>query len=182
MPSPAGGRVRVARLRLATVLALAAIALVACGGGSKSPAAQSVSSPPVQTSAATSPSSTPTSSSTPSSSSTPVTGTASFCKYAKAEKSEVASEVKAFSVDSPAQLQAFEERALSVITGLASSAPASVQHAVHVVVTGDQSFFNQLKAAHFDYAKLNPTSISKIDTPAFVGATHTVVNYFSHAC
>ena len=171
------GAMRAHQLSLAAVLAVAGLLLAGCGGGSNASTAQTVSTAPAQTSA------TPTASSAPVTTSSPATQVgASFCKYAKTEKSQVADEVKAFSLDSPAQLEAFEQRALSDVTALAATAPASVRSAVKLVVTTDQAFFDQLKAAHFDYAKLNPTAVAKVDTPAFVRATHTIVNYFQHAC
>jgi hypothetical protein len=185
MPN-SSGVVGARRLRAAAVLAVAGVMLAACGGGSKTLSVNVTSpNPPVQTSAATTPSA-PASvppTSVPPTTSTPATDTgASFCKYAKTEKSQVADEVKAFEADSPAQLAAFEQRALSAVTALAASAPASVRSAVKTVVTADQAFFNQLKAAHFDYAKLNPSDVEKINTPAFVRATHTIVNYFQTKC
>jgi hypothetical protein len=170
------GATRATHLPLAVLLVAGGIVLAGCGGRSSGSTAQTVSSAPAQASTAAA-------SSAPANTSTPAVNVgASFCKYAKTEKSQVADEMKAFSIDSPAQLEAFEQRALSDVTALVATAPASVRSAVKIVVTTDQSFFDQLKAAHFDYRKLNPTTVAKVDTPAFVQATHTIVNYFQHAC
>lgn len=171
------GATRAYQLPLAALLAVAGLVLAGCGGGSSTSTAQPVSSAAAQTSAVATASSAPAAPSSPA-----TTVGASFCKYAKTEKSQVADEIKAFSLDSPAQLEAFEQRALSDVTALAATAPASVRNAVRIVVTTDQSFFDQLKAAHFDYRKLNPSSVAKVNTPAFVQATHTIVAYFRHAC
>jgi hypothetical protein len=169
--------IRGRRLRVAVVVATSGAVLAACGGGSSAAGAQSVGSAPVQTSPA------PTPSSAPATASAPTTGSGtSFCKYAKAEKSEVANEIKAFSLDSPAQLEKFEEQALSAVSALAASAPAPVKSAVQTVVTTDQTFFKELKAANFDYAKLNTSAIAKINTPAFRSANQTIVNYLRTAC
>jgi hypothetical protein len=167
---------RAHQLAFAAVLGVAGLVLVGCGGGSSAPTSQVASSAPAQTST-TAPASSP-----PATTSATATQAGSFCKYAKTEKSQVADEIKAFSLDSPAQLEAFEQRALTDVTALAATAPASVRSAVKIVVTTDEAFFNQLKAAHFDYAKLNPATVAKVDTPAFVQAAHTIVNYFQHAC
>jgi hypothetical protein len=164
--------------RTAAVLAVAGVTLAACGGPSKTISVQTQGTAAVQSPPPATPSSAPVTTSAPATN----VGGASFCKYAKTEKTQVADEVKAFSLDSPAQLEAFEQRALSDVTALAATAPSSVKAAVATVVATDRAFFNQLKAAHFDYRKLNPTAVEKINTPAFVRAIHTIVNYFEHAC
>jgi hypothetical protein len=170
MVTPAFLTARGRAVRLAAVLTAASAALVACGSSGSSG-----SSPP------TTVTSTTTSSAQPAGGGTSTT-LASFCKYAKTEKSEVASEEKAFALDSPAQLQKFEQEALAAITALSASAPAAVKDDVKLVVTSDEKVFADLKAAHFNFSKVNASDLSKIDTPAFVNATHAITAYFRQAC
>jgi hypothetical protein len=162
---------------VALVLAVAGFLLTACGGSSSAPSAQGGSSVPVQTSAPASPSAPATTSSTPATG-----GGASFCTYARSEKSEVATELQAFTKDSPAQLEKFENQLLAVASSLASSAPASVRTAAVTVKASDQAFFNDLKSAHFVYANLNPTAVAKLNTPAFMKAIQTIVTYLGSKC
>jgi hypothetical protein len=178
MVTPAWVAPGIRAARLCAVLAVAGVALVACGGGSSGSSgagAQITTTPPVQSSAATTPSSQPTSSGAPAS-------LTSFCKYAKTEKAQVASEEKAFALDSPAQLEKFEQEALSAITALSASAPAAVKSDVKLVVTTDEKVFADLKAAHFNFSKVNTSDLSKADSPAFVNAAHGIVAYFHQAC
>jgi HPt (histidine-containing phosphotransfer) domain-containing protein len=165
------------RVRVALVLAVAGFLLAACGGSSSAPSAQGGSSVPVQTSAAVTPTSPPTTSSAPATG-----GGASFCTYARSEKSEVATELQAFTKDSPAQLEKFENQLLNVATALASSAPASVKSAAKTVKATDQAFFGELQSAHFVYANLNTTAVAKLNTPAFMKAIQTIVTYLGSKC
>jgi hypothetical protein len=176
MATPAHLTSGIRALRVGAVLVVAGIALVACGSSSSGGSSgNSTVTPSAQTSSATTPASTP-------GTSTPAVSGAAFCKYAKTEKSKVAAEEKAFAVDSPAQLQKIEQEALTAVTELAANAPAAVKSDVTLVVTTDEKVFNDFKAVHYDFAKLNPRDLSTLDTPAFANAGRAIATYFGRVC
>ena len=177
-PKPVTTRVR--RARLVMVVAAAALGLVACGSSSSGAGAQPANSAPVQTSAPATTSA--PASSAPASSAPPSSGGGSFCDYGKAEESQLAAELKAYTADTPAQLEKFEQQALNEAKTFSSSAPPAIKSAIDTAISTDQEFFNELKAVNFDYTKLSPADLAKIQTPAFTKANQTLANYFRTKC
>jgi hypothetical protein len=170
---------RVRGARLVMVVAAAALGLVACGSSSSGAGAQAANSAPVQTSA---PATTSAPASPPASSAPPSSGGGSFCDYGKAEESQLAAELKAYTADTPAQLEKFEQQALNEAKTFSSSAPPAIKSAIDTAIATDQEFFNELKAVNFDYTKLSPADLAKIQTPAFTKANQTLANYFRTKC
>jgi hypothetical protein len=173
---------RVRRLGTGTVLVLTGVLLAACGGGGSSPSTASApSTVPTQSSA---PSSVPTSSAPVSSA--PVSGGSgsggSFCQYAKVQKAQEAAEIKAYSTDTPQQLEKFEEQALAEAKVFASTAPSQIKAAVDTVVSEDDAVFNALKAAHFDYTKLPTSFLTTLEAPKFTKADNQIISYLTNTC
>jgi hypothetical protein len=169
-------------VRLALTFAGAAVALAACGGGSSGAGAQAANSVPAQTSAPAASSAPATS--PPATSAPPVSGggSTSFCGYGQAQASQLAKEEKAYTSDTPAQLEQFEQQALNEAEKFAASAPSSIKPAMETALSGDQQFLNELKAVNYDFAKLSPSALSKINTPAYMHANQTLANYFRSKC
>jgi hypothetical protein len=171
------------RVRVAAALGAAGFLLAACGSSSSSstppPSAAAATSPAAQTSAATSaaPSSAPVSAPAINAGSG-----GSFCQYARAQKAQQASEIQAFTTDTPQQLAQLETKALSELTILTASAPSQIKSAVQTVVGEDQALFQALKKANYDFTKLPPSATTSLNTPAFAKANQTISTYLRTSC
>ena len=105
-----------------------------------------------------------------------------FCIEAAAEQAQEDKASSALVGDSPADLQKYEEQAVAELSAFASKAPAQIKSAVQTLVAAYQTFFNALKAANFDYTKLDPSAVASIETPAVQAATDTVTTYLKQVC
>jgi hypothetical protein len=158
--------------RVATILVGAGLVLAACGGGSSGGGA---------TAAPASSGIAPTGAATAAGSGGSVSGS-SFCTLAKAEQSQEAKEVKTLQSDTPAQLGAYVQSALGELQLLASSAPSAIKSDVQTVVTADETVFQALKKANYNYQNLSPTTLESVDTPAFKRAGTAVTSYLETTC
>jgi uncharacterized protein HemX len=171
------------RVRIAAALGAAGFLLAACGSSSSS------STPPPSAAAATSPAAQTSAAAGSAAPSTPVSAPAinagsggSFCQYARAQKAQQASEIQAFTTDTPQQLAQLETKALSELTVLTASAPSQIKSAVQTVVGEDQALFDALKKANYDFTKLPPSATAALNNPAFAKANQTIANYLKTSC
>jgi hypothetical protein len=159
---------------------MAGVLLTACGGGSTT-----LSTPAAAGSTAIGAAAAGTSAAAgaPASSSVALGNSdSSFCQEALAEQAQEAKDIDAFTADTPAQLEQFEQQALNELAIFVKKAPAAIKSAVQTIADADQTLFNDLKAVNFDYTKLGPNIATSFDTPSFMAATTTVTNYLASAC
>jgi hypothetical protein len=164
-----------------TALGLLGIGVLLAGCGSSSKAAGSAATPTTSGSAVTATSAAP-SSAAATQAAVKISGGGSFCDDARAEQAQEDKDVSAFTTDSPAQLQKFEETAMAELPIFAAAAPSSIKSDVNLIVSGDEAIFNGLKAAGFNYAKLDPKVTSEFETPAFTSAASAVTAYLQKSC
>ncbi|MEO8888482.1 MAG: hypothetical protein ABI429_04220 [Jatrophihabitantaceae bacterium] len=105
-----------------------------------------------------------------------------FCRQATLAQQAQRKNVNAFTVDSPASLQKFEQQALGTLSGFVASAPSTIKDDVKVLVAADHRLYAALAAAHFDIRKINPDSLSELQTPAFTKATTSITAYLATSC
>jgi uncharacterized protein HemX len=169
----------VRRVRVAAALGAAGFLLAACGSSSSS------STPPASAAASTSPAAQTSAAATSAAVSTPAINAGSggsFCQYARAQKAQQATEIQAFTTDTPQQLAQLESKALSELTVLTASAPSQIKSAVQTVVGEDQALFEALKKANYDFTKIPPSATASLNTPAFAKANQTIANYLKTSC
>lgn len=158
-------------------LLVAGIVLAGCGGSSEltSTAATKASSQSSVSSSAA-PSST--------SSTKPLSGNpnSSFCVEAAAEQAQEDKNAEAFTTDSPADLQKFEEQGQAELKVFVAKAPSQIKSAVLTIAAADDTLVNALKAVNYDITKLDPTAAKAVDTPAFEAAVTTVDDYLEQVC
>jgi hypothetical protein len=105
-----------------------------------------------------------------------------FCTLAVAEQQEEDKTSSAITGDSPQDLQKFEEQAISALPAFVAAAPSAIKSAVQTLAAADQKFFAALKAAGYDYTKLDPSIESTFEDPQFTAAATTVTNYLTQVC
>jgi hypothetical protein len=162
-----------------TTIVLAGVLLAGCGSSNSSAASgpSAASTAPSATSSATAPASFPTAAAVKLGHSD-----SSFCEKARAEESESDSDVTAFASDSPADLEKAETKALAQLPAFVDAAPAQIKGAAKTLAAADQTLFAALKAANFDFTKINPSSIAAVETPAFTQASEQIATYLSSTC
>jgi hypothetical protein len=166
---------------VSAVLLLAACSSSTSGKPVGAPAASVTANGSSTTTTGTTPSSPAASSSTASKvSGNPGSG---FCNDARAEQAQEAKQADAFTTYTPAELQKFEEQAAKELPVFAAEAPSEIKSQVEVLVAADQKIFDELKAANWDFAKIDVTTFSTdIETPAFTAAADAVTNYLEKVC
>lgn len=172
-------------LRIGAALISCGFLLAACGSSGSSAAGPTPSSAAAAQSSANaaSPVSPPSSAAAASTGAIAGAGAdVSFCKDAKLQQAQQTAALKALTTDSPQQLEAFENQALAALTTLTSSAPAAIKSDVAVIVAADQKLFAALKAANFNYTKLNPTTLSSLDGSALANASKGIAAYLTTKC
>jgi hypothetical protein len=105
-----------------------------------------------------------------------------FCTIAVAEQEQEDKTASAITGDSPQDLQKFEEQAIAALPAFVAAAPSAIKGAVQTLAAADQKFFTALKAAGFDYTKLDPTIVSTFEDPQFTAAATTVTDYLTQVC
>jgi hypothetical protein len=168
------------RVRAGTTLVGIAFLVAACGS-SGSKAASPGSSSLTKSSSSASQAPAPSASSKPPKVAKAGSG-GSFCDKARSEEATSAQDAAALTSGNPQQLKQLEEKELSELKGFVSSAPSQIKGAVAILAAGDQKLFDALQAAGFDYAKLDPTTISSFDTPQFTQAADQITAYLASTC
>jgi hypothetical protein len=158
------------------LLLVAVIVLTGCGSSLKT-ASGAGTTATTSTSAAAS-------AAAPSSTSSAVSGNSnsSFCVEAKIEQAQEDKNTDAFTGDSPADLQKFEEQGQAELKVFEAKAPSQIKSAVQTIATTNDTLVTALKAANWDVTKLDPTVTQNIDSPAFEAAVTTVDNYLKQVC
>lgn len=106
----------------------------------------------------------------------------SFCDKARSLDAAQSKDAEALTTGDPKQLEKFEENALSALSGIVASAPSEIKGALATLATGDQKFFDSLKAANFNIAKVSPETLSELQTPEFTQATDKITAYLATTC
>jgi hypothetical protein len=165
-------------LRVRTILALAAAGtvLAACGSSSKG-ASTGAPAGTVSTAPSTSSSSSKSSGSTGSTN----LGGGSFCDKARKAQTDVASAATKLT-QTPDQLKAFEENAQAELSKLADEAQSEIKGAVSTIADTENKLLDTLKAANFDFKKIDTSSLSSFDTPQFTQAVQQVDTYLVTKC
>lgn len=174
-------------MRRTTVSALLfsalAIAATGCGTGSPSATATTGTKATTAAKAKTQSGSSPTTARAASAGSGTNPGS-SFCQAALQEKSQETKEEQAFTTDTPAQLEKFEQEALAALPKFFAAAPSQIKGAAQVIISADQKVFNALKAADFNFTKLGSDSAlaSSFESPTFLNAVKVIDNYLGTVC
>lgn len=160
--------------------------LAACGGSSGTKAASTFPSAAAK-SAASSGSAGSSGSSSSAGSSTAPAGSggdsgSSFCQKARSESAASAKETEALTSSDPATLKKFEEQAIAQLPEFVAKAPAQIKGAVQTLAAADQTIYNDLKAADFDYSKLSTTAVTQLSSPQFEQAASQVATYMETVC
>jgi hypothetical protein len=165
----------------AVAILLAAIVLTACGSSSSSTLGAAASAAAADGSASGSASG---SAASPAGSSAAIKGDSNskFCTFAVAEQAQEDKTSQEITGDSPQDLQKFEEQAISALPAFVAAAPSAIKSAVQTLAAADQKFFTALKAAGFDYTKLDPSIESTFEDPQFTAAATTVSDYLEQVC
>jgi hypothetical protein len=159
-------------------LLIAGAVLAGCGGSSKSASgAGTAAANKSATSAASS-------AAAPSSSASKVSGNSnsSFCVEAAAEQAQEDKNADAFTGDSPADLQKFEEQGQAELKLFVAKAPSQIKGAVQTIAATNDKLAAALKAANYDVTKLDSSFTQTIDTPEFEAAVTAVDNYLEQVC
>jgi hypothetical protein len=164
------------RVRAVLVLAAAGTVLAACGSSSKG-ASTGAPAGTVSTAPSTSSSSSKSSGSTGSTN----LGGGSFCDKARKAQTDVASAATKLT-QTPDQLKAFEENAQAELSKLADEAPSEIKGAVSTIADTENKLLDTLKAANFDFKKIDTSSLSSFDTPQFTQAVQQVDTYLVTKC
>jgi hypothetical protein len=178
---PVATRSNVCR-QASTALGLLGIGVLLAGCGSSSKAAGPTPAAGTSASSTAVASGAPAAVAASSQAAVKISGGGSFCDDARAEKAQEAKDISAFTADSPAQLQKFEEQAMAELPVFAAAAPSAIKSDVALVVSGDEAIFNGLKAAGFSYAKLDPKIAAQFETPAFTNASAAITAYLTKTC
>lgn len=163
------------RVRAGTALVGIAFLVAACGSSGSKTASPGVSAAAKSAAASQAPSKSPAAIAKAGSG-------GSFCDKARSLDAAQAKDAEALTSGNPKQLEQFEEKALSELSGLVASAPSEIQGALATLTTGDQKFFDALKAANFDFTKISPETISAFQTPEFTQATDKITSYLESTC
>ena len=176
MATNSGPSITILRVRAVLALAAAGAVLAACGSSSKGTAAGTVSTAPSTSSA-------PASSSSKSSGSggSVNLGGGSFCDKARKAETDVSS-AAAKLTSSPDQLKAFEENAQSELKKLADEAPPQLKGAVSTIADTENKLLDTLKAANFDFKKIDTSALTSFNTPQFTQAVQQVDTYLVTKC
>jgi hypothetical protein len=178
-------------LGLGAAVVTAALLLTGCGsssssGGGAAAALASKAAGAISSGASSAASAASDGSSTKASSSstTKITGNSnsSFCVEAVAEQAQEEKLSSAFTSDSPADLEKFENTELLALQSFVSKAPAQIKGAVQTISAADMTLYNALKTAGWDYTKLDPSVLSTLDTPALEAASDQVTAYLKQVC
>jgi hypothetical protein len=167
-------------LRVRAVLALAAAGtvLAACGSSSKG---TSTSAPAGTLSTAPSTSSSSPASSKSSDSGKANLGGGSFCDKARTASADVESAASKLT-ESPDQLKTFEEKAQSELSSLADSAPSDIKGAVSTLAGAENQLLNTLKAANYDFTKIDTSALTAFNTPQVTAAVQQIDTYLVTKC
>ena len=151
--------------------------LAACGSSSKG---TSTSAPAGTVSTAPSTSSSPASSKSSGSKSADLGG-GSFCDKARKASADVESAATKLT-ESPDQLKSFEENAQAELAKLADEAPPQLKGAVSTIADTENKLLDTLKAANFDFKKIDTTALTSFNTPQFTQAVQQVDTYLVTKC
>jgi hypothetical protein len=156
------------------VLALAVVAsLYGCSSSSKSATATGASTP---TSAATAGGAT--------ASTVKATGGGTFCtKVANSINNGVSrAAALAQSGSGPTALKALYAQTRQEEQDAANSAPSAIKGDLQTIFGVSNSFFDALAAANYDFTKVDPSALAKLNTPALQAATQNVTTYVKDHC
>ncbi|HVW81155.1 MAG TPA: hypothetical protein VHB69_09485 [Mycobacteriales bacterium] len=162
-------------LRVSAVLIAAGISLAACGSSSSGGTSATGVTTTTPSAAATSTASTPTTGSSGG-------GSSSFCGLATKAQAQENQDAQAIESDTPAQLEAYVNKAKGELAAFSAAAPSAIKPDVVTVVAGADKLFAALKKAGYDFKKIDPTSLQSIDTPAFSKANDAISSYLKDKC
>jgi hypothetical protein len=165
-------------MRTKSLLAVAlfvALGATACGSSSKSATGTSTSAPG-SSGGSTSPSD--------SGSTTTIklngSGSSDFCDLARADD-------KAFSNFDPTSVSAADlkkqfENLAPALQQAADKAPSEIKGDFETFVNAFKPYLQALADANYDFSKINPTSVSGLESPAVQTASDHIEQYFEQVC
>lgn len=179
-----GGLSGATRRALMGTALTATLLLTACGSSSGSKSAATQPSTAAASSASAGASSAPAASTPATSAAKAPTGDSgsSFCQKARDESAAEAKDTAALTSNDPTSLKKFEEAAIKQLPAFVSSAPSQIKSAVQTLAAGDESIFNALEKANFDFTKLPANITTQFTSPTFEAATTKVADYLQSVC
>jgi hypothetical protein len=166
------------RVRIGLTLAATGVLLTACGSSSKTASGGATTSP----SPASSSKAVASKAASSSGSSSTNLGGGSFCDKAKTASANVSSAAEDLATSTPDKIKEFEGNALKELKTLKNSAPDQIKGSISVLVDAEQTLFNDLSAANFDFTKVSSQLASQFSTPQFTQATTNIDNYLESKC
>ncbi len=82
----------------------------------------------------------------------------------------------------PAALKALYTQTRQEEQDAANSAPSAIKGDLQTIFGVSNSFFDALAAANYDFTKVDPSALAKLNTPALQAATQNVTTYVKDHC